>query len=153
VAFETIRGESGVDFVGTAAVDALFSLNETGLITAEGKEGNDTIDIANSTGVVGTTTVKGGDGNDTIGFAGAGGSNESRLTNSQINGSKGDDTITTVGAESSKIKGNADDDNLVLSGNYSNTTINGGAGEDSFSLSLDTLFPIPKSLVAPMPTA
>jgi hypothetical protein len=134
VAFETIRGESGVDFVGTAAVDALFALNETGLITAEGKEGNDTINVADSNGVVGTTTIKGGDGNDTISFQTVAGTNVSRLLNSQVNGSKGDDTINTVGAESSKIKGNADDDNINLSGNYSNTTLNGGAGEDSYTL-------------------
>jgi Ca2+-binding RTX toxin-like protein len=98
VAFETIRGESGVDFVGTAGVDALFALNETGSITAEGLAGNDAINIANSSGVVGTTTVKGGEGNDTISFQDANAADVSRLLNSSVNGGAGDDTISTEGA-------------------------------------------------------
>jgi Ca2+-binding RTX toxin-like protein len=134
VAFETIRGASGVDFVGTAGVDALFSLNETGSITAEGLAGDDTINVANSTGVVGTTTVKGGEGKDTITFTDAAGADVSRLLNSSVNGGAGDDSISTEGAESSVIRGNEDDDNFNIAGNYSNTTINGNVGEDSFSV-------------------
>jgi hypothetical protein len=134
VAFETIRGESGVDFVGTAGVDALFALNETGSITAEGLAGNDAINIANSSGVVGTTTVKGGEGNDTISFQDANAADVSRLLNSSVNGGAGDDTISTEGAESTVIRGNEDDDNFNLAGNYSNSTVNGNVGEDSFTV-------------------
>jgi Ca2+-binding RTX toxin-like protein len=137
VAFTTIPGAAGTDsikFEGTAGVDALFALNQTGAITAEGLEGDDTIFIANSTGLVGTTTVVGGDGKDTIAFQDAAGANVARISNSEVKGSKGDDTITTVGAESSKIKGNADDDNFSLSGNYSNSVIAGNEGEDTFTI-------------------
>jgi hypothetical protein len=136
VAFETIRGESGVDFVGTAAVDALFALNETGAITADGDAGNDTINIANSTGVVGNATVKGGAGNDTIAFTDAAGANVSRLTNSSVNGGAGDDAIATEGTESSVLRGNEADDNFTLRGNYSNSTLNGNSGEDSFAINV-----------------
>jgi Ca2+-binding RTX toxin-like protein len=136
VAFETIRGESGVDFVGTAAVDALFALNETGAITADGLAGNDTINIANSTGLVGNATVKGGAGNDTIAFTDAAGANVSRLLNSSVNGGAGDDAIGTEGTESSVVRGNEADDNFTLRGNYSNSTINGNSGEDSFAINI-----------------
>jgi hypothetical protein len=135
VAFETIRGASGVDFVGTAGVDALFALNESGSITAEGLAGNDAINVANSTGLVGTTTVKGGEGNDVIAFTDAAGANVSRLSNSSVNGGKGDDTITTAGTESTVVRGNENDDNFIIAGNYSNSTINGNVGEDSFTAS------------------
>jgi hypothetical protein len=139
VAFETIRGASGVDFVGTAGVDALFSLNETGSITAQGLAGNDTINVANTSGVVGTTTVRGGEGNDVITFqdndAAAGDAiTASRLLNSSVNGGAGDDSISTEGSESSVIRGNENDDNFNIAGNYSNSTINGNVGEDSFTV-------------------
>jgi hypothetical protein len=142
VAFTTIPGAAGTDsikFEGTAGVDALYALNQTGKITAEGLAGDDTIFIANSTGLVGTTTVVGGDGKDNIAFQDAAGANVARISNSEVKGSKGDDTITTVGAESSKIKGNNDDDNFLLSGNYSNTTIAGNEGEDTFQVSTTTV--------------
>jgi hypothetical protein len=139
VAFETIRGASGVDFVGTAGVDALFSLNETGSITAQGLAGNDTINVANTSGVVGTTTVRGGEGNDVITFqdndAAAGDAiTASRLLNSSVNGGAGDDSISTEGSESTVIRGNENDDNFNIAGNYSNSTINGNVGEDSFTV-------------------
>jgi Ca2+-binding RTX toxin-like protein len=141
VAFTTIPGAAGTDsikFEGTAGVDALFALNQTGSITAEGLAGDDTIFIANSTGLVGTTTVIGGDGKDNIAFQDAAGANVARISNSEVRGSKGDDTITTVGSESSKIKGNNDDDDFFLSGNYSNSTISGNEGEDTFQISTTT---------------
>ena len=106
MAFQTIPGESGVDFVGTAAVDALFALNESGAITADALAGDDTINIANSTGLVGNATVKGGEGDDTIAFTDANGANVSRLSNSVVNGGAGDDTISTEGTESSVVRGN-----------------------------------------------
>jgi Ca2+-binding RTX toxin-like protein len=141
VAFITTPGAAGTDsikFEGTAGVDALYALNQTGKITAEGLAGDDTIFIANSTGLVGTTTVIGGDGKDNIAFQDAAGANVARISNSEVRGSKGDDTITTVGAESSKIKGNDQDDNFSLSGNYSNSVVAGNADEDSFFIATTT---------------
>jgi hypothetical protein len=58
----------------------------------------------------------------------------SRLLNSSVNGGAGDDTISTEGAESTVIRGNEDDDNFNLAGNYSNSTVNGNVGEDSFTV-------------------
>jgi Ca2+-binding RTX toxin-like protein len=133
VAFETIRGESGVDFVGTAAVDSLFVLNESGNISVEGLAGNDLITIANTSGVIGTTTVKGGEGNDTLTFALQGDSQTQRLDNSSVNGGAGNDTFTLEGAVSSVIRGNEGRDNFNLSGNYTSVTVNGNSGEDTFT--------------------
>ena len=135
MAFTTIRGATGTDtikFEGTAAVDALFALNETAPMSVTGLGGNDIINLANSTGVVGNATVRGGEGNDTIRFTDAAGANVSRLSTSSVSGGQGDDDIFSEGAESTKIRGNEADDDFVLAGNYSNSTLNGNSGEDSF---------------------
>lgn len=138
MAFETIRGESGVDFIGTDGVDSLFALNETGSITVDASGANDIITVANTSGVVGTATVKGGAGDDTIAFALAGDSNETRLSSSSVNGGAGDDDITLEGAVTSVVRGNEDDDDFTLRGNYTGSTLNGNGGNDTFDMDAAT---------------
>ena len=113
LAFETIRGESGVDFIGTDGVDVLFSLNDAGTKTVDAQGGNDTVDLTNETGVVGTAEVKLGEGDDTL-TMGANDTGNNRLADSTVNGGPGDDNITTEGAVSTKIRGNEDDDDFFL---------------------------------------
>ena len=134
LAFETIRGEAGVDFIGTDSVDALFSLNETGAITVDAKGGNDTITLQDSDQVVGTATIKGGAGNDTIALTAESGGNNSRLSASSVNGGQGDDTFNLAGSVSTTFRGNEEDDDFVLAQNYTNSTVNGNTGEDSFAI-------------------
>jgi len=135
LAFETIRGESGVDFIGSDGVDVLFALNETGAITASGNGGNDTINLSDSDNVIGTATVKGGAGNDLITFSDQDGGTNSRLSDSSVNGGAGNDTLRLAGSVGSTIRGNEDNDDFFLVGNYTNTTVNGNKGVDSFTLS------------------
>ena len=94
MAFETISGASGVDFIGTENVDVLFSLNEAGRQSVVAAGGDDDITLENFTGVVGTATVRGGEGDDTI-TVGTGESGITRIADSSVNGGAGDDTITT----------------------------------------------------------
>lgn len=132
LAFETIFGEAGVDFIGTDSVDVLFSLNETGAITVDAKGGNDTITLQDSDQVVGTATIKGGAGNDNITLSAESGGNNSRLSSSSVNGGQGDDNFFLAGSVSTTIRGNEEDDDFFLAQNYTNSTINGNSGEDSF---------------------
>ena len=137
LAFETIRGEAGVDFIGTDVVDILLSLNESGPKTVDAKGGNDNITFEDNTGVVGDTTVKAGEGNDTINI---GGNQEgtTRISNSSINGGAGNDTIVTDGSIQSTIRGNEGEDVFNLLGNYTASVINGNSGGDVFNLTAAT---------------
>ena len=132
MAFETLRGESGVDFIGTANDDALFVLNESGAITAEANEGDDLIILSDSDNVVGTATIKGGAGDDEVTLLDQDGGVNSRLVNSSVNGGAGDDEFILAGAVGTVIRGNEDEDNFNLAGNYTNVTLNGNSGEDTF---------------------
>ena len=132
MAFETLRGESGVDFIGTANDDALFVLNETGAITAEANEGDDLIILSDSDNVVGTATIKGGAGDDEVTLLDQDGGVNSRLVNSSVNGGAGDDEFILAGAVGTVVRGNEDEDNFNLAGNYTNVTLNGNSGEDTF---------------------
>ena len=136
MSFTTLRGAGGVDvqFTGTDNRDILLALNE-GSTSIDALGGNDTIQLVNTTGVVGAVTAKGGAGNDTVtALATAGGGVFARLANASITAGPGRDTITSLGAVSSVLKGNEDADNFVLSGNYTNSTIAGNQGEDSFTI-------------------
>jgi hypothetical protein len=134
LAFTTTRGAAGVDFVGTDAVDVLFSLNETGDITVDAKGGNDTVTVADADGVVGTVTIKGGAGNDVIIATDSDGGTPARFSSADVKGGLGNDSITSAGAVSSKIRGNEGADDFALSSNYTDVTINGNSGVDSFSI-------------------
>lgn len=147
MAFDTLRGEAAVDYVGSdvdvafkgsEGVDVLFSLNEDGKIYVFGDKGNDSITVADSLNTVGggigeTITIRGGEGNDTISATNEGGV-DARFANADVKGGKGEDTIVSAGAVSSKIRGNEDDDDFTLSSNYTATTVNGNDGQDSFRL-------------------
>jgi len=134
LAFQTIRGESGVDFIGTDNVDILLSLNEAGDQTVDALGGNDNITLENTAGVVGTATVKGGAGNDTIVIGGTSNQGITRISGSILNGGLGDDILTSQGAVTSTIRGNEGQDTINLAGNYTSSKINGGAGGDIFAL-------------------
>lgn len=136
LAFETIRGESGVDFIGTDGVDILFAINETGKITVDAKGGNDNVDLTNETGVIGNAEVKLGEGNDIFTVGGSSTGNN-RIANSTINGGPGDDDLSPEGAINTKLRGNEGNDDWFLTGNYTATTINGNSGEDSFLMNGD----------------
>ena len=133
LAFETIRGEAGVDFIGTDGVDALFALNEPGTKFIDAKAGNDNVDLFDESGVVGTAEVKLGEGNDTF-TMGVNSTITNRLSNSTVNGGPGNDNIATEGAVSTKLRGNEDDDDFYLQSNYTSTTLNGNSGNDSFTI-------------------
>lgn len=133
MAFQTIRGENGVDFIGTDAVDALFALNESGVKTIDALGGNDNVDLFDESGVVGTAEVKLGAGVDTF-TMGINSTVTNRLSDSTVNGGPGNDNISTEGAVSTKIRGNENDDDFNLVSNYTNTTINGNSGVDSFTI-------------------
>ena len=134
LAFETIRGTAGVDFIGTDSVDVLFALNETGAITVDAKDGNDTIDVADANGIIGTVTIKGGAGNDTIRAQDSDGAGAARFSSADVKGGAGDDTITSNGSVTSVLRGNEGNDDFVLTGNYTNSTVNGNSGVDTFTV-------------------
>lgn len=139
LAFETIRGTAGVDFIGTDGVDILLSLNESGSKTVDARGGNDNITFEDNAGVVGNTTVRAGEGNDTISI---GGNQEgtTRITSSSINGGAGNDTVITDGALQSTLRGNEGEDVFNLIGNYTASVINGNSGGDVFNLTGNTTF-------------
>lgn len=136
LAFETIRGAAGVDFIGTDGADILLSLNEAGAKVVDAKGGNDSITLDDATAVVGTATVKGGAGDDTIliGTAVVANNQITRLSGSSVNGGEGNDTITTRGVVNSTIRGNQGEDVFNLRGNYTSAVINGNSGGDVFNL-------------------
>jgi hypothetical protein len=134
VAFQTIGGENSTDYIGTDNVDALFVLNDnSGKILVDAKGGNDVVDLTNESGVVGNTEVKLGEGADVL-TMGANDTGNNRLSASTVNGGPGNDNITTEGALSTKIRGNEQDDDFFLLSNYTDTTINGNSGVDSFTI-------------------
>ncbi|MCP4860274.1 MAG: hypothetical protein GY902_03415, partial [Planctomycetes bacterium] len=146
MAFTTTRGESGVDFIGTDGVDALFVINEpennvvsggTGVITIDAKAGNDNVDLTNESGVTGNAEVKLGEGNDILTMGGNAVNRLNRLVDSFVNGGPGNDDITTEGTVSTKLRGNEGDDDFFLNSNYTGTTINGNSGQDSITLDGD----------------
>jgi Ca2+-binding RTX toxin-like protein len=136
VAFTTIRGESGVDFIGSDGVDVLFALNETGALTVDAKAGNDNIVIATANAASVTSdlsvTVKGGEGNDTITAQDLYDAGVARFTGADVKGGAGNDTFNTGGAVTSVLRGNEGNDGFALEGNYTNSTLNGNSGSDSF---------------------
>ena len=134
MAFQTLPGENGTDYLGTDNVDALFVLNDnSGKILVDALGGGDNVDLTNETGVVGNAEVKLGDGADTF-TTGANDTNNNRLKDSTVNGGPGNDDITTEGAIGTKLRGNEGDDDFFLLSNYTNTTINGNDGQDSFTI-------------------
>jgi hypothetical protein len=134
VAFVTTPGENSTDYIGSDNVDVLFVLNDnSGKISVDAKKGNDIVDLTNETGVVGNAEVKLGEGADIL-TMGANDTGNNRLSGSTVNGGPGNDNITTEGALSTKIRGNENDDDFFLTSNYTNTTLNGNAGVDSFTI-------------------
>ncbi len=43
--FQTIRGENGLDFIGTDSADALAVFNEDGTKIVDAKDGDDSVDL------------------------------------------------------------------------------------------------------------
>jgi hypothetical protein len=138
VAFVTTPGENSTDYIGSDNVDVLFVLNDnSGKIAVDAKKGNDIVDLTNETGVVGNAEVKLGEGADIL-TMGANDTSNNRLSGSTVNGGPGNDNITTEGAVSTKIRGNENDDDFFLTSNYTDVTINGNAGVDSFTIGVSS---------------
>lgn len=131
-----IRGNEGND---TLNLD-LTSLDGTASsINFQGNAGDDTIDVAADDAVY-STTVGGGKGADGITYIGG------TLNASTVIGGFGQDTVEVgnVDVSASLIQlGNGDDsdtdsaDTLIYSGVISNSTIKGGAGDDTLTLSIE----------------
>jgi hypothetical protein len=136
LAFTTIPGANGIDFVGTADNDdILLTLNEAGELTANGLSGNDTMTFVNTTGVVGTVTAVGAEGNDLFVFTQDGANtDDARVYSSEVAGGAGNDSFNIAGgAWTSEIRGGAGNDVFELGTNYTKTNIKGGADGDSFT--------------------
>jgi Ca2+-binding RTX toxin-like protein len=136
--FQTIRGENGLDFIGTDSADALAVFNEDGTKIVDAKDGDDSVDLFDVTGlnapdVVRNAVVKLGKGADQFSM-GSSAAVSNRLDDSTINGGPGNDNFTTRGAIRVKLRGNEDEDDFELFSSYSDSTINGNSGADSFTI-------------------
>jgi Ca2+-binding RTX toxin-like protein len=148
LAFETIRGASQIDFIGTAEVDVLVAFNEELPMVVKGRAANDNITFVQAvTAITRNASVQGGQGNDTI--------TPGNLATSNLNGNLGGDTFLLGGAiiSGSTISGGQGSDTIngpdnlvtsILNGNQDNDTINfagvassasivGGQGNDTLN--------------------
>lgn len=143
---------------GTSGVDTLFELDKATGLFVEGLAGNDSVTFAPFGNQLKTSTVIGGDGNDTINVTITGGSAsavssllqgaagndnitvQSVVSNSTLRGGQGTDTLTVSNAVSSVINGNKGGDTIRINGGtYDSSNIYGGADNDNFTITANTV--------------
>ncbi|MEB3263002.1 MAG: calcium-binding protein [Synechococcus sp.] len=148
--FQTIRGATQVDFIGSDAIDILVAVDETLPIYVGGQDNNDFITLIRAgNGIISPSNVQGGQGSDTFNtlgevqssiFNGNKGNDfiniNSSVSLSIISGGEGDDYFTSPTALiSSTLNGNDGRDTILFSGSADGASILGGPDDDSLIFS------------------